>query len=130
MTYNQLKYFNTVCKYNNISKAAEKLFISPPSVSLAIKELEEELGTQLFLRSNNKLFMTESGKMLWEMSEEVLNEMEMITDIITRKNQEKEQPEPASFPGVEAEEGRTGHVQHRSAEAGHCKRGGADASGG
>lgn len=90
MTYTQLKYFSTACKYNNISRAAEKLYVSQPSVSLAIKELEEELGEALFLRSNNKLFLTEAGRMLWEMSESMLAQMELITDSITKRHMDSE----------------------------------------
>ena len=90
MTYTQLKYFSTACKYNNISRAAEKLYVSQPSVSLAIKELEEELGEALFLRSNNKLFLTEAGRMLWEMSESMLAQMELITDSITKRHMDNE----------------------------------------
>ena len=77
MTYNQLKYFNAVCQFNNISRAAKKMYVSQPSVSLAIKELEDELGEVLFLRNNNKLYLTEAGQMLWEMSEDMLAQMEL-----------------------------------------------------
>ena len=90
MTYTQLKYFSMTCKYNNISRAAEKLYVSQPSVSLAIKELEEELGEALFLRSNNKLHLTEAGRMLWEMSESMLAQMELITDSITKRHMDSE----------------------------------------
>ncbi len=90
MTYNQLKYFNAVCRFNNISRAAEKMYVSQPSVSLAIKELEEELGEALFLRNNNKLYLTETGQILWEMSEDMLAQMELITDSITKRHMDEE----------------------------------------
>ena len=51
------------------------MYVSQPSVSLAIKELEDELGEVLFLRNNNKLYLTEAGQMLWEMSEDMLAQM-------------------------------------------------------
>ncbi len=91
MTYNQLKYFNAVCQFNNISRAAKKMYVSQPSVSLAIKELEDELGEVLFLRNNNKLYLTEAGQMLWEMSEDMLAQMELITDCITKRHMDEEQ---------------------------------------
>ena len=43
----QLKYFQTVCKYESITKAAEKLFVSQPTISFCIKELEEEFGIEI-----------------------------------------------------------------------------------
>ena len=61
---NRLKYFQTVCKYNSITKAADELNIAQPSVSIAIQELEHELGITLFLRKNNKLFLTEEGSIV------------------------------------------------------------------
>lgn len=48
MTFNQLLYFQTVSKYENYHKAAEKLYLSQPSLSRAISSLEKELGVMLF----------------------------------------------------------------------------------
>jgi len=56
------KIFYEVAEEKNITKAAEKLFISQPAVSQAIKKLESELGGTLFLRSNKGLTLTEEGK--------------------------------------------------------------------
>lgn len=56
-------YFLTVARERNISRAAEKLFISQPSLSQHIAKLEEALGTKLFDRSQNPLALTPSGQM-------------------------------------------------------------------
>ena len=53
MNLNQLVYFRVVCEEQNISKAAAKLFISRPSLSTSIRELEKEFGTELLVRSKS-----------------------------------------------------------------------------
>lgn len=58
----QLRYFIEVCRWGNITKAAQELHISQPSVSAAIKELEKEFGVLLFQRINGRLKITEEGK--------------------------------------------------------------------
>lgn len=62
MNINQLKYFQTVCEFNNITKAAEKLHISQPSVSSAVKDLEQELRVALLKRDKNKIALTPTGE--------------------------------------------------------------------
>ena len=65
MTIRHLRIFIEVAKNQNMSKAAEKLYISQPTVSQAIKELEEYYGSLLFERLNKRLYITESGKKLY-----------------------------------------------------------------
>lgn len=57
------EYFLTVAREKNISRAAEKLFISQPSLSQHIAKLEETLGIKLFDRSQNPLELTQAGQM-------------------------------------------------------------------
>ncbi|WMJ83336.1 LysR family transcriptional regulator [Oscillospiraceae bacterium LTW-04] len=57
------EYFLTVARERNISRAAEKLFISQPSLSQHIAKLEQMLGTKLFDRSQNPLELTQGGQM-------------------------------------------------------------------
>ena len=52
MTLQQLKYVIEIADSNSMNEAAKKLFISQPSLSGAVKELETELGFDIFLRSN------------------------------------------------------------------------------
>lgn len=61
-TLRQLEIFLTVSKTLNMSIAAQKLNMTQAAVSMAIKELEQFLFERLFDRSNNKLFLTESGR--------------------------------------------------------------------
>lgn len=62
MTLRHLRIFVAVCKWKSITKAAEKLHVAQPSVSLAIKELENYYNLQLFDRISRKLFLTTEGE--------------------------------------------------------------------
>ena len=58
----QLKYFHAVCQFQTVSEAAEYLYISQPSLSNAIKELENEFGVALFRRHHRGMTLTEEGR--------------------------------------------------------------------
>lgn len=73
MTLVQLQYFRAVCKHNNITKAAAELHITQPSISNAIKDLEEEFGIKLFYRLSKGLSLTEEGRVFLDKAEEILN---------------------------------------------------------
>lgn len=62
MTLQQLKYFVTVCKYQNLTKAARELSISQPGISASIRELETECGFALFERRPNSIALTDQGE--------------------------------------------------------------------
>ena len=61
MTLQQLKYVITIAETGSMSKAAEKLFMSQPSLTSAIKDLEKELGLSLFYRSSKGVTLTQEG---------------------------------------------------------------------
>lgn len=62
MKLTHLKYFQTICKYNNLTRAAEELHVSQPGLTQVIHELEQEFGLTLFLRQSKGLALTEEGK--------------------------------------------------------------------
>ncbi|MCI9272720.1 MAG: LysR family transcriptional regulator [Clostridiales bacterium] len=62
MTLRHLTIFIKVCECGSITKAAEKLFLAQPAVSLAISELEKYYGIHLFDRISRKLYITQAGK--------------------------------------------------------------------
>lgn len=68
MNLNQLVYFRVVREEQNISKAAAKLFISRPSLSTSIRELEKEFGTELLVRSKSGVIPTTAGEVLYRFS--------------------------------------------------------------
>lgn len=61
MELNKLYYFHIVAKYQNITKASEKLFISQPAITKAMKQLEEELETPLFYKKGKHIYLTDFG---------------------------------------------------------------------
>ena len=78
MKYLQLQYFVTVCKYNNITRAAEELLVSQPAISSSIRELETQLGVKLFDRINNKLIVTPEGKMFHDQAIKIIQSTERL----------------------------------------------------
>ena len=66
------RIFYTVANTGNISKAAKELFVTQPSISNAIKALEEEFGVNLFFRNNNKLTLTPEGELFYKSAEGLL----------------------------------------------------------
>lgn len=62
MTFQQLSYLVEISKCGSINKAAQKLFLSQSGISIAIRELEEELGITLFLRTNRGVTFTPEGR--------------------------------------------------------------------
>ncbi len=73
MNINHLRYFQEVCRYNNITKASEAVHVSQPSITAAIKELENELGYQLFNRVNNRISLTDDGQAFLEKAKGFIN---------------------------------------------------------
>ena len=66
MTLIQMRYFAEVCHWQNITKAAEQLHVSQPTISVALRALEEETELQLFQREGRKLMLTSDGGQLEE----------------------------------------------------------------
>lgn len=78
-----LQYFLAVARENSISGAAEFLHLSQPTLSRQLKELEEELGKQLFIRGNRKITLTEEGMILRKRAEEVTELIRKTEEEIT-----------------------------------------------
>ena len=72
-----LETFKVVYETKNFSKASEILFISQPTVSAQIKQLENEFGTQLFIRSGRKeVLVTPQADILYERAVDLMNDWE------------------------------------------------------
>lgn len=67
-----LRTFCVVAEEENLSRAAERLHLSPPAVSAHIKALEDDLGVRLFTRSSRGMALTEHGREMWEDAENLL----------------------------------------------------------
>ena len=73
MTLRHMSVFITICEENSITKAAEKLHIAQPAVSLALKELEEHYDVKLFDRIAKRLYLTEVGRNLLEYASHIVS---------------------------------------------------------
>lgn len=78
MNIRHLKIFITVADCGKMSIAAEKLFISQPSVSQAIKEIEDCYGVKLFERLSKKLYITENGELLLKYARHIVQSFEQM----------------------------------------------------
>ena len=79
MNFRILNYFLTVVHEKNITKAAEVLHITQPTLSRQLMQLEEELGVKLFDRSQHKFALTPSGQFLVQRAQEILDMVEKTT---------------------------------------------------
>lgn len=77
MTLNQLKYFQTVARLENVRAAAEKLYVSQPSLSRSVDSLEKELGVMLFERSGRGIVLTKAGRLFLEYADRILEECDI-----------------------------------------------------
>lgn len=99
MTLQQLKYVIEVARSRSISKAAQNLFISQPSLSNALKELEKEMGITIFYRTNKGITMTPEGSEFLGYARQVVEQAELL------ENRYSNAPDP--------------HQQHFSVSAQH-----------
>lgn len=72
MELRTLRYFYTIAEEENITKAADVLHITQPTLSRQLKHLEDELGTELFRRERQRLVLTEAGTFLKDRAAEIL----------------------------------------------------------
>lgn len=83
MTLTQLEGFLTVVQEGSITKAAEKLYVTQPTLSLQIKALEEELGQELFERDGKQWRLTGAGRVLQGRARQVLDLVEQTRQEVT-----------------------------------------------
>ncbi|MBQ8309043.1 MAG: LysR family transcriptional regulator [Clostridia bacterium] len=89
MNLMQLRYFQAVCKFQTVSEAAESLYISQPSLSNAIKDLESEFGVTLFRRHHRGMTLTAEGEVLYRASKDILDRSEQIENIMKDLGKER-----------------------------------------
>ena len=85
MTITQLKYVLAVAQYQNFTKAADKVFVTQPTLSMQIQKLEDELDVQIFDRSKKPIELTETGKKIVEQARNIVNESDRIQDIVDQE---------------------------------------------
>ncbi len=78
MTLNQLKYVIEISKQNSINEAAKRLFISQPSLTAALKSLEQEVGFDIFTRTNSGITLTVKGEEFLGYAKSVVEQYDIL----------------------------------------------------
>lgn len=85
MTITQLHYVLAVAEHQNFTRAAEKVFVTQPTLSMQIQKLEEELGILIFDRSKKPIELTDTGRKIVEQARNIVNESDRIKDIVDQE---------------------------------------------
>ncbi len=88
MTLTQLSYIIAVDKYRHFATAAEKSYVTQPTLSMQIHKLEDELGVTIFDRSKSPVVPTEVGEQIIEQAKAVLRESKQLSDIASFRETE------------------------------------------
>ena len=80
MTLLQLKYIVTIAECSTISEAAKRLFITQPSLTASVKELEQELGITIFSRTNKGVTITREGEEFLGYARQVIEQTALIEE--------------------------------------------------
>ncbi len=87
LNYHHLRYFRFIAKELNLTRAAEKLHLSVPALSIQLKQLEESLGHPLFERVRGGLDLTEAGRIALGYAEEIARNGEELLDVMQHRPQ-------------------------------------------
>lgn len=85
LNYHHLRYFREIATTGNISQAARKLNISPPALSIQLRQLEESLGHKLFERERRGLHLTATGRFVLEYAEIICCAGEELLDVMKHR---------------------------------------------
>ncbi len=85
MTITQLQYVLAVAEHQNFTRAAQKVFVTQPTLSMQIQKLEDELDIQIFDRSKKPIQLTETGKKIVTQARNIVNESDRIQDIVDQQ---------------------------------------------
>ncbi len=85
MTITQLRYVLAVAEYRNFTVAADKCFVTQPTLSMQIQKIEEELSIQIFDRSKKPIQVTDIGQKIINQAKNIVNEADRIQDIVEQQ---------------------------------------------
>jgi LysR family hydrogen peroxide-inducible transcriptional activator len=85
MTITQLKYVLAVAEHKNFTLAAEKCFVTQPTLSMQIQKIEEELSIQIFDRTKKPIQLTDIGHKIVIQAKNIVNEADRIQDIVEQQ---------------------------------------------
>jgi LysR family hydrogen peroxide-inducible transcriptional activator len=85
MTITQLKYVLAVAEYKNFTLAAEKCFVTQPTLSMQIQKIEDELSVLIFDRTKKPIQLTDIGQKIVTQAKNIVNEADRIQDIVEQQ---------------------------------------------
>lgn len=85
LNYHHLRYFRAIANEGTLTGAAARLGVSQSSISVQLKQLEESLGQELFLRENKRLTLTEAGKIALDYAESIFNTGEELVCVLQNR---------------------------------------------
>ena len=85
MTITQLQYVLAVAEHKNFTLAAEKCFVTQPTLSMQIQKVQEELNIQIFNRSKKQIHQTEIGQKIVNQAKNIVNEADRMQDIVEQQ---------------------------------------------
>jgi LysR family hydrogen peroxide-inducible transcriptional activator len=85
MTITQLQYVLAVAEYQNFTLAAQKSFVTQPTLSMQVQKLEDELDVLIFDRGKKPIAVTEVGQKIVAQAKNIVNEASRITDIVDQE---------------------------------------------
>ncbi|WP_455631784.1 LysR family transcriptional regulator [Megamonas sp.] len=88
MEFRLLKYFLIVAREENITRAANWLHITQPTLSRQLMQLEDELGVKLFKRSKHRIILTDDGMMLKRRAQEIMSLVEKTKQDFVSEDEE------------------------------------------
>lgn len=90
MRIQQLEYLERIVEAGSINEAAKRLFLTQPSLSNAVKELENEMGIQIFQRSSGGISLTAEGREFMTYSKQILDQVNLMNERYKNRQQRKQ----------------------------------------
>src|ERR1051326_6995889 len=118
MTLTELKYVVALAQERHFGRAAQKCFVTQPTLSLALAKLEDELGIKLFERNKNEVLLTARGQAVVEQARRVLDEVGKINAIArgAAGRDPHDRPLHPSRPGADPAQARAADAAHHRGE--------------
>jgi LysR family transcriptional activator of nhaA len=85
LNYHHLRYFRAIARELSVTRAAERLHLSPPALSIQLKQLEESLGQPLFERRRGGLHLTEAGRVALDYAEAIGRAGDELMDVMRNR---------------------------------------------
>lgn len=96
MNIQQLRYVVAIANSGTFREAAEKMYVSQPSVSISVRDLEKELGFKIFRRTSSGTFLTRRGMEFYEKSQELVKGFDIFQNQYANPEEEKDEFSVAS----------------------------------